>query len=334
MELSDKIIRKLILVILLVVMVAAFSFHSPLFFSVDNFSSILREASFVGIIACGMTFVIITGGIDISVGSTMAVCAMICSNMLRFTEIPLFIVIIAVIFSGIVLGMINGLLVTKLNIPDFIVTLATMNIYRGITKIINATDIEALQNSTIKNPSFKLLGGKIGAIYIVVILFLIIALISHYILGYTRLGLYTYAVGSNKQAAKLTGISCDKIKIFAFTYTGFVCSFAGIMTASRMMTATTEIGNGMEFNVIAAIVIGGCSLSGGRGDMIGTMIGVILMSIINSGIVQVGISTYYQPIIKGVIIITAVLFDIAYMKYLNTRKKVQADDKVCIEEGI
>lgn len=326
---NDKVIRKMISIILLIVMIAIFSLNSPLFFSANNFATILREASYVGIIACGMTFVIITGGIDISVGSIMALCAMVCSNMLRFTQISLVIVILAVLLLGIGLGLLNGILVTKLRIPDFIVTLATMNIYRGITKVINATDVDSLKNSMIQNQTFKLLGGRIGLLYLVVIIFIIMLLGSHYILNNTKTGLYMYAIGSNTQAAKLTGISFENVKIFAFTYTGFASGVAGVMIAARMMTATTEIGVGMEFSVISAIVIGGCSLQGGRGDMAGTMIGVLLMSVINSGIVQIGISTYYQPIIKGIIIIIAVLFDIGYVQYVDKKTKT----KVKIEIG-
>jgi len=234
-----------------------------------------------------------------------------------------------VLLLGIGLGLLNGILVTKLRIPDFIVTLATMNIYRGITKVINATDVDSLKNSMIQNQTFKLLGGRIGLLYLVVIIFIIMLLGSHYILNNTKTGLYMYAIGSNTQAAKLTGISFENVKIFAFTYTGFASGVAGVMIAARMMTATTEIGVGMEFSVISAIVIGGCSLQGGRGDMAGTMIGVLLMSVINSGIVQIGISTYYQPIIKGIIIIIAVLFDIGYVQYVDKKTKT----KVKIEIG-
>lgn len=321
---NDKIIRKMISAVLLIIMVAVFSMNSPLFFSANNFASILREASYVGIIASGMTFVIITGGIDISVGSSMALCTMVCSNILRFTETPLVLTILAVLLLGSILGLLNGLLITCLNIPDFIVTLATMNIYRGLTKVINATDVDSLKNSIIQNQTFKLLGGRIGLIYLVVIVLVLMLLVSHYILNHTRTGLYTYAVGSNAQAARLTGINYDKVKIIAFTYTGLACGIAGVMTAARMMTATTEIGVGMEFSVISAIVIGGCSLQGGRGDMAGTLIGTLLMSVINSGIVQIGISTYYQPVIKGGIIIIAVLFDIGYLQYVDRKMKTKA----------
>ena len=182
-------------------------------------------------------------------------------------------------------------------------------------------EMKKLENAMIKNNILKMLGGRIGVFYLVDIVFFILIIISHYILRYTKLGLYAYAVGSNAQAAKLTGINLAKIKVFAYTYTGFLCGIAGIMTVARMMTATTEIGIGMEFSVISAVVIGGCSLQGGRGDMTGTFIGTLLMAVINSGIVQIGISTYYQPIIKGVVILAAVLFDIAYTKYVFENRK-------------
>lgn len=327
-QLRKKLDRRMISVILLAVMIAFFSANTSLFFSVNNFVSILREASYVGIIASGMTFVIITGGIDISVGSTMALTAMVCSNLLRFTSVPLLFVLCLVMALGLGLGLLNGFLVAGLNIPDFIVTLATMNIFRGLTRVLNATDVAALQNPMIQNKVLEFLGGKIGPVYIVTIVFAAFALISWYVLKYTKLGLYTYAVGSNAQASRLTGISFNKIKVFAFAYTGFVCAAAGIMTAARMMTATTEVGIGMEFNVISAIVIGGCSLQGGKGDMTGTVIGTLLMSVINSGIVQMGISTYYQSIIKGMIILAAVLFDIGYAHYSDKRIKTAANREI------
>lgn len=328
---NRKIARKLASVLLLLIMILVFSLNTPLFFTVNNLASVLREASFVGIIACGMTMVIITGGIDISVGSTMALCAMVCSNLLRFTDMALWAALGITLLLGLFLGAVNGILVTGLKIPDFIVTLATMNIYRGLTRAINATDVESLKNPMIRNQAFKLLGGRIGIIYLVVIVFFILILVSHYILRYTKLGLYTYAVGSGAQASRLTGISYEKVKIFAFAFTGLVCAAAGIMTAARMMTATTEIGVGMEFNVIAAVVIGGCSLQGGRGDMTGTLIGTLLMAVINSGIVQAGISTYYQPIIKGGIILAAVLFDLFYARYTEQQAKNQAACKKSAE---
>ena len=183
----------------------------------------------------------------------------------------------------------------------------------------------------IENEIFGNFGGKVGNIYYVTILMLVMIFIAYYILKHTKMGLYTYAVGSNAKSAALTGISFKKIKIFAYTLTGFCCGVAGIMSASRMMTATTETGSGMEFSVISAIVIGGCSLQGGRGDMIGTLIGTLLMAVINSGITQLGVSTYYQSIIKGVVILAAVLLDIAYASLAEKKLKQERNKELAKE---
>ena len=324
-QLKKSLDRRWISVILLIVMSVIFYLNKPLFLSPKNIISMLREASFTGIIACGAAFVIITGGIDNSVGSGMALTAMICANMLRFTSIPMPAALILVIILGIVLGAFNGVLVAKLSIPDFVVTLSTMNIYRGLTKVFNDTSLEALQNPMIQNQTFEKFGSKIGSVYWVTILFFLVAVITQYILRCTRLGLYTYAVGSNAQAARLTGISFSRTKIFAYSLTGLMCALAGIMTAARMMTATTEIGIGMEFSVISAIVIGGCSLQGGRGDILGVVVGTLLMTVINSGIVQMGISTYFQPVIKGIVILAAVLLDIGYSVLDEKRSRARAE---------
>ena len=328
---SKKIDRKLTSVALLVLMIIIFSVNKPLFFSVGNFSSILRDAASVGIISCGATFVIITGGIDNSVGSMMALSAMVCANMLKFYQLPLILVLLVTLILSTLMGSVNGVLVAKLKIPDFIVTLATMNIYRGLTRALNRTDVESLQHPMIENEIFGNFGGKVGNIYYVTILMLVMIFIAYYILKHTKMGLYTYAVGSNAKSAALTGISFKKIKIFAYTLTGFCCGVDGIMSASRMMTATTETGSGMEFSVISAIVIGGCSLQGGRGDMIGTLIGTLLMAVINSGITLLGVSTYYQSIIKGVVILAAVLLDIAYASLAEKKLKQERNKELAKE---
>lgn len=303
---------------LFLALVIAFSLASDSFLARNNLMSMSREAAFTGIIAVGATFVIITGGIDLSVGSAMAVSAMVCSNILRFTSLPISVAILAALLAGLACGLFNGLAITRLKIPDFIVVLATMGIYRGITKLMAATDLASMgRNAMIRNPTFKLLAGRVEYFYYVFIAFVVIAIIGQFILRRTRLGLYTYAVGSNLLSSTLSGIKATNIKVFAYAFTGFLCGVSGVFTAARLMTATTETGVGMEFNVIAAVVIGGASLTGGRGDVIGTFLGTLMMAIINSGSVQIGIPTFYQPIIKGGIILAAVFFDMWYVSRIG-----------------
>ena len=307
-------VRNLVTLGLFLVLLAVFSLARNTFLSRNNIISMSREAAFTGIIAVGATFVIITGGIDLSVGSAMAVAAMICSNILRFTSLPIAVAVLAALAAGLTCGLFNGFAITKLKLPDFIVVLATMGIYRGVTKWMAATDLASMgKNAMINNPAFKLLGGRVHWFYYVFIAFIVISVVGHIVLRKTRLGLYIYAVGSNIQSSTLSGIKISRIKIFAYALTGFLCGVSGVFTAARLMTATTETGLGMEFNVIAAVVIGGASLTGGRGDIIGTFIGTLMMAIINSGTVQVGIPTFYQPVIKGGIILAAVFFDMWYI---------------------
>ncbi|MCC8179994.1 MAG: ABC transporter permease [Planctomycetes bacterium] len=319
------LLRNAVTFILFAVIVAFFASSSDSFLTRNNLISMSREAAFTGIIAVGATFVIITGGIDLSVGSAMAVAAMVCSNILRFTSMPIPIAIAAALLTGLACGLFNGLIITKLKLPDFIVVLASMGIFRGITKLMAATDLASMgKNSMIVNPAFKLLAGRFHNLYYVVIAFIIITVIGQFVLRRTRLRLYTYAVGSNLQSATFSGIKAARIKVFAYALTGLLCGVSGVFTAARLMTATTETGMGMEFNVIAAVVIGGASLTGGRGDIIGTFIGTLMMACINSGTVQIGVPTFYQPIIKGGIILAAVFFDMWYVSRIG-RPAIRAE---------
>lgn len=331
-HLDQKRVRLLITLGLFIVLLFVFSQLNTSFLSGNNINSMLRESSLIGIIAMGMTFVIITGGIDISVGSNMALTAMLCANLLRYSNIATVPAIILSLLLATACGFFNGIAVTKLHLPDFIVTLATMNIFRGVTKMISHNDLESLANSLIINPQFGALGGRIGSIYIVVWIFFLTALIAHLLLNHTKTGLYTFSIGSNVRSSLLSGISFTKIKLFAYTLTGFLAGVAGIMICARMMTATTVTGEGMEFNVIAAVVIGGTSLQGGRGSIVGSFFGALMITIINSGITQMGLSASYQYIIKGLIILIAMLFDNWFFSHY-TRKSAIASTVAGVETG-
>lgn len=308
-KLNQKRMRFLITLGLFLALVIVFSRLNTGFLSVNNINSLLRESALVGIMAVGMTFVIVTGGIDLSVGSNMALTAMICANLLRYTATPMPLAILLSLAAATLCGLVNGIAITKLALPDFIVTLATMNIYRGLTKIISHNDLESLSNSMIQNSAFKALGGKLAGLYIVVWLFILLSIVGHVLLNHTKTGLYTFAIGSNSRSAILSGISFTRVKVFAYMLTGFVVGVAGVMICSRMMTATTVTGEGMEFNVIAAVVLGGTSLAGGRGSIIGSFLGALMITVISSGITQMELGSSYQYIIKGLIILAAMIFD-------------------------
>lgn len=320
-RLTQKRARLLITLGLFVLLILVFSGVNDSFFTSKNINLMLREAAPVGIIAVGMTFVIITGGIDLSVGSTLALTAMLCANMLRYSGIPTVPAVILSLLAGSLCGFLNGFTITKLKLPDFIVALAAMNVYRGLTKMISRNDLASISDSMIKNEAFKALSGKIGPVYISVWVFFLAAIVGYILLNHTKTGLYTFAVGSSERSATLSGISSAKVKIFAYTLTGFLAGLAGVLISARMMTATTVTGEGMEFNVIASVVVGGTSLAGGRGSIAGSVLGALMVALINSGITQLGLPSAYQYIIKGCIILAAMLFDNWFFSHFSSGKK-------------
>ncbi len=279
------------------------------FLTWDNFLNVFRRSSIYGIISIGMTMVIISAGIDLSVGSMLALCGMIgASVMTTFggsdpTGISLWYGIIAGILSGAVFGFINGFTITSLKLQPFIVTLGTMSFFRGIALVMK-------DGQPVNVPSFRYLGeGKVSIMPISIIIFLAIILLAMFILRHTRLGRYTYAIGSNREAAFHAGINVNRNLIWIYTFTGILVGVASMIQTSRTVSAQPTAGIGAELDVIAAVVIGGASLSGGQGTIIGTIVGTLLISFLRNGCTLLGISTNAQLIVIGLIIILAVAVD-------------------------
>lgn len=314
-------IRKLISVGLLLVLVSIFSFSSGYFLTVDNVISIFRDAAVVGIIGVGVTFVIITAGIDLSTGSMMAFVGMVMANIYKYTLLPIWLMLVIGILSGVLLGLLNGIIITKFNLPEFIATLSTLSIYRAFTYIIAIKQNGLIASQPLKVAEFTQLGDSIGGMYYVVIVFVLFTIIGQIILKKTSFGTNLYAVGSNVKAAKLSGINTDKIRTLVYVFVGLCVAFGAIFTTARMQSTTVLLGTGMEFSVIAAVVVGGCALNGGRGDVIGTFIGAIFMATLDNGIYKFQINTAYQLIIKGTIIICVVVFDSWYNKRMEEASK-------------
>jgi ribose transport system permease protein len=318
-KIKQDTMRRLVLVILLLVTMGIFTYLSPYFLTINNLYTILREASGVGIVAIGMTFVIITAGIDLSIGSIVAFVAMLCVNFMHYTSIPVIIFLPIAILVGGFLGFINGFIITKFKMPDFIVTLAMMGILRGLTLLISIKQNGIIKNIVIQNKSFVSFAGKISSIYYVTIVFFILAIIGQVLLKNTKFGTYTYAIGTNLNSSKLSGINDTKTKILVYTFSGVMCAIAAIFLSARLMTATPTMGSGMELDVIAAVVVGGTAFSGGRGDVLGTVIGALFMAVIQNGIYKFHISAAYQSIIMGTIIVIAVMFDEWYKDRIKNK---------------
>jgi inositol transport system permease protein len=292
------------LLLALLLICVALSILTPNFFSIQNLVIILRQISINGILAVGVAFVIISGGIDLSLGSVLALTGVVAALFAR-NESGIFLPVTMGILTGLAIGTINGLVITKGKTAPFIVTLGMMTIARGLALV--ASDGRPISNLS---KSFNAIGaGELFSIPIPILIFIIIAIVATVILNYTKIGRYIYAVGGNENAAYASGVNVNSVKMFAYMVSGALAGGAGIILASRITTGQPNAGIAYELDAIAAVVIGGTSLSGGVGKIMGTVIGALIIGVINNGLDLMNISSYYQQIIKGIIIIGAVLID-------------------------
>lgn len=292
--------------IALILLVVVIGFISPEFRTVDNFLSLLRQSSINGLIAFGMTCVILTGGIDLSVGSVLALTTAICAGLI-VNGMPVGLAMIIALVLGVVFGVISGVLVTKGRLQPFIATLITMTVFRGMTMIfMDGRPISGLGNSFI----LKFLGkGSILGIPVPVILFVAIFILLMFLLQKTTFGRRIYATGSNWKSAKLAGVNIDRTKIIAYAISGLMAAMAGLILLSRLNSAQPTLGSGYELDAIAAAALGGVSMDGGRGKLWGTFVGVLIIAVLNNGLNILGVSSYYQDVVKGLVILIAVLSD-------------------------
>jgi len=302
----------------LILLVALLSAISPDFRQVSNLLNLLRQASFNGLIAIGMTCVILSDGIDLSVGSTFALSAIVCAEML-IAGISAPVAIIAALAVGTLLGLISGILVTKGRLQPFIATLITMTAYRGFAMILtDGKPISRLANSIQSEGGaflFKAMGkgnlliGESFKIPLPAIILLVVFAVFYFVLNHTTYGRRIYATGSNAKCAKLVGVDTIKTKMSVYAISGFLSAMAGLMMISRVDSAQPTLGSGYELDAIAAVALGGTSMSGGRGKITGTIAGVLIIAVLNNGLNIMGVTSYYQDVIKAIVILVAVLSD-------------------------
>lgn len=306
--------------IALAALVIILSLISAEFRQPSNLLNLLRQASFNGLIAVGMTCVILSDGIDLSVGSTFALSAVVCAELLM-AGFPAFAAIIIALIVGTLLGAISGLLVTKGRLQPFIATLITMTAYRGLAMIItNGKPISRLA-ANISSESgaflFKLIGkGNVASSFnpdlkipIPAIILVLVFAIFYFILNRTCFGRRIYATGSNEKCATLVGVNTTRVRIMVYSISGFLAALAGLIMISRVDSAQPTLGDGYELDAIAAVALGGTSMSGGRGKIIGTVAGVLIIAVLNNGLNILEVTSYYQDVIKAIVILVAVLSD-------------------------
>ena len=274
------------------------------FATASNLTNVARQVSINGILAVGVTFVLLTGGVDLSLGSVVALSGVVCALNAQPGEHALWVPIVLGVLTGGACGLVNGLLVTRGGIAPFIVTLGMMTIARGLALILSGGKPVANMS-----PALTALAGDLGDVPIPLICFALVTAGAGLFLGRYRLGRHLYAVGGNEQAARAAGISVPRIKLFAYGLCGLLTGLAGVVLAARITTGQPNAGQAYELDAIAAVVIGGTSLSGGVGGVVGTLLGVLLIGIINNGLDLLSVSSYYQAVIKGLIIVGAVWLD-------------------------
>ena len=288
-----------------------FTLSSDKFFTVRNLTNVARQISILAFLAYGMTFVIVSGGIDISIGSAVSLISMVTGGMMVSSGSIPFGILMGT-FCGTLIGVVNGLLVSMIQLPPFIVTLGTMTICSGVALLYaNGMPIVGLPRG------FGVIGsGYLGPVPIPVIIAFFFFVVSAFILKYTAYGRYVLAIGGNEEAVRLSGINTKWIKLVAYSLTGFLTGIGAVVLTSRIISGYPNLGLGMELQAIAAVVIGGGTLGGGYGTMTGTLFGVMMIGIIQNGLNIIGVSSFVQMIVIGVIIITSVTYDVHRKKRL------------------
>ena len=275
------------------------------FLTRTNIFNVLRQSASNLMLACGMTMVIILGGIDLSVGSIIAMSGVFAAGAVVWGGMPEIVGIVIGILSGLVFGLFNGFIIAKTKIPPFIVTLASMNIAKGIAQVYSGgKPIRCMTEP------WKFLGaGYVGPIPTPVITMFVVFIIAVLLLNHTKTGRHIYAVGGNDTAAAFSGINIAKVKFVVFAFSGCMAGLAGVTIASRLYSGTCTSGDGAEMDAIAAVVVGGTSMAGGSGKLGGTLIGVLIIGILNNGLNLMGINSNWQYIVKGAVILLAVYVD-------------------------
>jgi putative xylitol transport system permease protein len=305
LDLRELYARYGILVALLIVCVSL-SLATEFFMTWGNWADILRQTSINGILAVGMTYVVLTGGIDLSVGALLAFSGIVSAWLVASDgSYGVGTSVLAGLGVGLLLGSVNGLLIARFSVPPFVATLGMLSAARGFTYIFNdgmpVSDLPA---------SFLAIGAaRIGGVPLPILIFAAVVLLFWFVLRYTIYGRYIYAVGGNAKSAKTSGIGTRKVVFAVYAVSGLLAGLAGILLAARTTAALPQAGISYELDAIAAVVIGGTSLSGGTGSLGGTLLGALLIGVINNGLNLLGVSSYYQQVIKGVIIVGAVLLD-------------------------
>lgn len=329
---NTKNIRRLISLLLVLILAVIFTFTTKSFLSSRNIIELLRESSMVGIVALGVSFVIIGGGIDLSTGGIISLAGLVCARLSFIPGIPGVVVLLGGVLTGVACGMINAFLITRVHLTEFVGTLASGFVYMGLAMLIAFRQGGIIQSKVITNESFTFLGGKIGGIYNIFVVWIVLMIVMMIVLTKTNFGLHTYAQGSNAKSALMSGVNNDFVKSSGFIICGACAGLAAVFVVAKNAAAPVTLGNDVAFQAIAACVVGGVVLGGGRGDAIGALLGALFLQLILNGIYKYNLPIAWQSILQGGIIVLATAFDAQFNKM--TFKPRRARPSVKMKGGV
>lgn len=294
--------------IVLFLIIAIMTVASPVFLTPGNLLTVLLQTSYNAILAVGISFTILIGGIDLSIGSVLAFSSAI-GALLLTQGWPLFAVLLLILALGTLLGFLNGLLVSYGRLQAFIATLGTMSLWRGLTLVITQARPISIRKAPAADAFCFIGSGSVLGVPVPVWIMVLVFLLAYVILRHLRIGRYLYAIGCNEEAALYSGIQTQKVKLFAFSISGLLASLAGIIVTARLSSATPTAGTAYEMDAIAAAVLGGVSMAGGKGNIRGIAVGALIIGILSNALNLLNIGSYYQGVVKGIVILIAVLLD-------------------------
>lgn len=322
--------------IVLIILVVLFAILNKNFLAVDTLMMMGKHVALYGILAIGMTYVIITGGIDLSVGSVVGLAGMIAGGLIQegitiggytlYFSVPM--IVFMVLVLGCAIGWANGAIITKLNVAPFIATLGTMYICRGFANIRSGgnTFSDITGYAGLGNTGFKLIGSSVLGIPVGAILLIVLSVITAIVLRKTTFGWHIYAVGGNERAARMSGVKPDRVKIYVYMLSGACAALVGMINTAQLAAAHPASGDGWEMNAIAASVLGGTSMAGGIGSIGGTFVGAFVIGVLNDGMTMCGVSEFWQKVIKGGVIILAVVID-QYQRNLQAKMALRVKNE-------
>ncbi len=329
--LKQSTTRRLVSVGLVLIFALFFGFTTDYFFTWNNITSLLREVSVIGMLSLGCSFVLIGGGVDLSTGSILGMAAMLASRLVTDTLLPIPLIVLLCILAGVIAGLINGLLVARVGLSEFIATFATSFVFRAVVYLLAYRVNGRIATMTVTDAAFRSLGGDIGGLYYMSIVWIAMVALTMFVLKKTKLGTYIYAMGSNRRSAEFTGINVDKVKVVSFMISGALCALAGVFLVAWQGSAALGTGNGYNFQGMAAAAVGGVALSGGHGDTLGTAIGSCFLIMVTNGLYKYGLPTQMQTIFYGVVIIIMAIFDSIYNNSVSRRNIISK--KQTVEKG-